>query len=295
MIPVAAILLVVVVSPAGEPIRLECEGEVEWFASRTGGSRMVLSGGVTAVRGDLTIRARRVELSFEEGKETPSAVRAEGTVMARTAGFTIRAGRAELSDIPGGVGFLLRLEPEEAGKEVELTVVDGAEFRCAGNVSYDSSAGELRLEGGVRGEIRDVKFKSAEGRIVLGRPGSPPQPPGERPLGAAPSHGDKTPTLESVVVERFELRGAVVLEMPRRSARAEAVFYEARNDLLVLSSVGGGRHPEVESAGAILSAPELRIHLRDGKIESATGRLRAVIAPRAERTYREEDHPAGER
>lgn len=293
-LPIAAFVLAATLADEGASARLrvECEGEVEWVADGEGGSRLSLAGGVRATRGDILLRARRAQVLFEKGTDAPSSMRAEIGVVVESPRFRATSARAELSPRAGAAGegshFELRLEPADRG-EVELAA-DGLLVRCGGPLVYDSSRREARLTGRVRGEGRLVRFSSDEATVTFA-PAAPQEAPRSSPPRKEPrpeaAPGARPPE-QIAAVEAIELRGSVEFELravgdaPPRRARADSARYEAANELVVLSPGADGRPPEIESAGVKLSAPEIRIHLRENRIESPTGKLRAVVEPSAQ-------------
>lgn len=113
----------------------------------------------------------------------------------------------------------------------------------------------------------------------------PPKKNGSEPAEAAPK-----PPPE---IERIELRGKVVVDSiaqgssskgerpsvegkPSRRIRASRAIYDAERGVIVFS---GEPAVEVEHQGWVLTDREITLHVRENRIESSSGRLRAVKGP----------------
>jgi lipopolysaccharide export system protein LptA len=146
------------IAPAGgeagpaPPVRIECEGPLEWRIPEgdpgSGGS-LRLSGGVRLVRGEMELRSRTATVAFGGGDD-PDTFHAEGDVRIESRGLTAAADVAVLTRPPGdGDGARLAVALERRRRQhVELRA-GGVVILCRGRVTYDPARGEALLAGGV--------------------------------------------------------------------------------------------------------------------------------------------------
>lgn len=275
--------------PPPDPVRVECEGTVRYEAGAGGGTRLVLSGGVSVRRGATVLRARAAEAMIAGGGEAPDLVRAEGDVVLESPTFSVRADRAEMRKVvalperngkpvapakDAPAAYDVRLERRELA-EVELRAGDVL-VACRGPLTYSSGSREARLTGGVRAESPKLRARCREARVVLLESG-PPTPPKDAADGEAPEKTRVLPGVASV-----DLVGDVVLDTPRkgdaasRRVRAARARYSVDGDTIAFT---GKPAPVVEYGGVTLTAPEIVLHLGENRIEPRGGKMRAVLGP----------------
>ena len=118
-------------------------------------------------------------------------------------------------------------------------------------------------------------------RPAAGRGGGEGTDGGPEPTGTTPEPGEAPAPAEAWRLERLELDGPVEIATKAeggaaRRARAGRAVYVAAEDVLILT---GHPRPEIESAGAVLTAPEIRLYLRDNRLESPWGPIRMIVEP----------------
>jgi lipopolysaccharide export system protein LptA len=272
------------------PLQVECNGPVEWTAGDAGTSRLVLTGGVRATSGDMILRSRRAELALSDGSGLPEVVHAEGGVTLTSPRFAAEAGSADLRSVPGGGpagegagrDYEVVLGPDEGG-EVEIRT-GGMAIRSSGSATYRPGPGRVDLEGGVRAESDELRLRCERASIVLAEAGPEEAESAARlsspKSGRKPGKGGGTRGTGSV--RSAELEGSIVIELlasegrVARRARAARASYDGEADTVVLS---GTPEPTIESAGVVLAAPEIRLHVGENRIESSTGRMRMLVSP----------------
>lgn len=269
------------------PLVVLCDGPVEMTRTDSGGATLVLSGGVRLKRADLSASARRGVLRFGADGGTPEEVSVEGDVVVDSPRFSAEADSARFVPAPGG--FTVTLERRRR-RAIDLRA-GALRVACGGPVVYSAPPGRLAVSGRLRAETPDFVVRADSGLVALGRPG-PPQAGAALPADGGPAK-DAPGIKADFSVKRIELDGSVEMVTkpgapgPTRKVRARRAVFVAAKDLLVLSGDPG---PEIESDGVVLTAPEeIHLYVKDNRIESPKGPMRAVIGPR-----RPEDaaHPA---
>jgi lipopolysaccharide export system protein LptA len=284
----------------GPTVVVGCDGPVEMTRGDSGATRLVLSGGVRVRSGETTARARSGRLDFRGGGEAPETVSIEGEVVVDSPRFGAKADaarfrRAEGLHAGGGAqagSFTLTLE-RRGDRAIELRV-GTVRVTCGGPVVYRESARDVTLAGRLRAETDTFVVRAGSGVVTLART-EPGEGKGAAPAAAPPDPPDAEQTSEDghepgtrpgagIGVERIEVAGSVDIVTkpgdaeggtPRKACAARAV-YVAADDVLVLT---GDPPPEIESTGVVLTAPEIRLHIGENRIESPGGDMRAKSGP----------------
>jgi len=279
------LLLACSLAAAGPPVRVECDGTVEWRALAEGASTLVMAGGVRVTRGETVLRSDAAEVVFEERADAPRRVVASGKVALESPQFTAFAGTAEMvrriSVKPGGKAvqsFVVRLaRGTSAG--VQFTSSD-LKVTCAGLFTYDAASREAVMGGGVSGTHPRMRLSASEAAVRLA-PASAPAGAGATTTTTAPGDGEDAKKRQQRL-DRVALYGAVRVTIlgedgaSLRTVRAARAVYLASKDLLVLS---GEPAPEVETSGVVLTAPEIRLYVSENRIESSTGKMKLIVNP----------------
>ncbi len=265
------------------PVRIECEGPVEWRAGEGGASRLRLSGGVKLRRGGMTLRSSSAEASFKNGSAPPGLVRAEGGVTLESSGmFRVLADAAELREITPEAQEAGHPSPSYRitllrGKRAEVVLRAGKVLiACTGPLVYETGSREAHLSLGVRAETPRTRMRCEDARVIF-REATPEKEaaPGEDPR----EQEDAPPPLSGP--ERIYLRGRVVVdiegdEKPARRVKAALATYDGAREVIVFS---GEPAPEVRYQGVVLTAPDLTLYVRENRIESSTGKMRLIREP----------------
>jgi hypothetical protein len=154
---------------------------------------------------------------------------------------------------------------------------DDMVIRTPGPVTYDMTSRTALLAGGVRVQTPKMRVRSARAMVVFAEPGRRERS-GE---AAPPKQGDDDARAEDVDIERIVLDGSVLVETPPtndapgRVARATRAVYSSSGGGVV--SLTGEPAPTVDMSGVVLTAPDLRIHLKDSSIASPGGAMKALV------------------
>jgi lipopolysaccharide export system protein LptA len=275
-----AVALSCALAASAPPVRVECDGTVEWRATDRGASTLVMAGGVRVIRGDAVLRSDAAEVIFEERADAPRRVTASGKVALEAPQFAAFAGVAEMvrriTVKPGGAAVQSYVIRMSRGGTAGVQLKSGdMSVTCAGLFTYDGSSREATLRGGVSGTHPHMRLSAAQAVV---RFAPPPPKPNATPEGP----GGKRPAAPQERIDRVLLAGGVRVTTlgedgaSLRSVRASRALYLASKDLLVLT---GTPAPEIESAGIVLTAPEMRLYVAENRIESSTGKMKAVVNP----------------
>lgn len=237
--------------------------------------------------------------------EVLRSVLAEGGVQVTSPRFTARADIAEARSVdpprrPSAVPGVSRTEPKAAGEDapppsfrITLKRRERAEveFRagetlvtCMGPAVYDTSSRTAHLSGGVRGRGPGIKMRCEEASVRL----RPAVKTGAGDAGRkAPHKNDarpgEAPGEPSPDIEWMELRRGVVVDAearegkPARRIRASRGVYDAASGVMVFT---GEPAVEAEYEGWVLTDREIKLYVRENRLESASGKLRATKGPR---------------
>ncbi len=242
--------------------------------------------------------------SGRPAREVLTSVLAEGDVQVTSPRFTALADIAEarnvnpprqLSATPGAA----RAEPKAAGEDapqpsfrITLKRRERAEveFRagdtlatCMGPAVYDTSSRTAHLSGGVRGRGPGFKMRCEEASVRF-RPAVKTEAGDARKKtprknGAAPREAPGEPPPD---IEWMDLRGGVVVDAearegkPARRIRASRGVYDAASGVMVFT---GEPAVEAEYEGWVLTDREIKLYVRENRLESASGKLRATKGP----------------
>ena len=229
--------------------------------------------------------------------EVLTSVLAEGGVEVTSPRFTARADIAEALSVDpprrpstsaeagggdaGPPSFRITLKRRERA-EVEFRAGDTL-VTCMGPAVYDTSSRTAHLSGGVRGRGPGIKMRCEEARVRL----RPAVEPGAGDAGKkAPQKNDAQPAEAPggppPEIEWMELRGGVVVDAearegkPSRRIRASRGVYDAASGVMVFT---GEPAVEAEYEGWVLTDREIKLHVRENRLESASGKLRATKEP----------------
>ncbi len=242
--------------------------------------------------------------SGRPAREVLTSILAEGDVQVTSPRFTARADIAEARNVdpprrPSAVPGAARAEPKAAGEDapppsfrITLKRRERAEveFRagetlvtCMGPAVYDTSSRTVHLSGGVRGRRPGMKMRCEEASVRL-RPAVKTEAgdgggkaPRKKDAEPAEAPGELAPD-----VEWMDLRGGVVVDAearegkPARRIRASRGVYDAASGVMVFT---GEPAVEAEYEGWVLTDREIKLYVRENRLESASGKLRATKGP----------------
>lgn len=259
-------------------MELKCLGPVEWRAAE-GGSLMDLSGEVRLEGEGLSARSRRGRAFFKNGKLV--SVLLEREVRLRAKNVEVAAGSCLVRRKETGA-LQAVIEPGPEGSVVAKT--GGLTIRSS-KITYDGASGVARFSGPITASSARLSGSAREAVLTLeevvekegsGKPGGEEEKPAEEVPEKA-----KPPASPSFRVKQLALIGPVEIEVRppeggARRVRAQHALYDASSDVLVLS---GEPAPEIEADGVLFTAPEIRLHLKDGRIDTGSSPIEVKKTP----------------
>jgi hypothetical protein len=224
---------------------------------------VLAEGGVHVTSPRFTARADIAEARSVDPPRRPPVATQKGEKDAPPPSFRITLKRRE------------RAEVEFRAGETLVT--------CMGPAVYDTSSRTSHLSGGVRGREPGIRMRCEEASVRL-RPavkteaaGAGRKAPRKKGARSGEAPGEPPPD-----IEWMELRRGVVVDAearggkPARRIRASRGVYDAASGVMVFT---GEPAVEAEYEGWILTDREIKLYVRENRLESASGKLRATKGP----------------